>query len=348
MNEAKTQLLDKLKHKNRLKFSEWVTLLESEAELYDLARQMAREVAKENFGRQIFYRGVVEFTNFCRNDCLYCGLRKSNQNLKRYRLDEEQILESCHQGYDLGVKTFVLQGGEDPGFADQKLAALIVRLKSLFKDAQVTLSVGERQKEIYQMFFEAGARRFLLRHETADFLHYNSLHPEEQHFWQRITCLYNLKSIGFQTGIGMMVGSPNQSLASLAQDFCFIQDFKPAMIGLGPFLTHKNTPFKDQPDGSGHQTLYILALVRLMGPKILLPATTALKTLIPKGYAEGILSGCNVVMPNMSPAWAKPNYELYNGKPVNIDLEQSVAQIRAELSAIDYQLVSAKGDFTGH
>ena len=345
-DHTSAHLLDKLVKHNRLKSSEWASLIENEADLYDLARKMAQEIALQNFERKIFYRGIIEFTNFCQNDCLYCGLRKSNHDLKRYRLTNDEIIECGKLGYEFGIKTFVLQGGEDLGFSDDKLIEVILDLKSIFDDVQITLSVGERSFYTYQRFFEAGARRYLLRHETADFTHYAKLHPEAQPFWHRITCLYNLKKIGFQTGCGMMIGSPNQTTSSLVQDLCFIQDFKPEMLGMGPFLPHHSTPFKTQPSGSARQTLYILALVRLMAPKILLPATTALKTLLPNGYAEGILSGCNVIMPNISPDWAKPNYELYNGKLVN-DLAQSISKIRAELKTINYQLVSAKGDFQG-
>ncbi|MBQ9536918.1 MAG: [Desulfovibrionaceae bacterium] len=340
-----SKLLGRLAATNSLTPKEWLQLLAAQDELLPQAQGLAREIATANFGKAIFYRGIVEFTNYCRNDCLYCGIRKSNQTLTRYRLSQEVIIECCDKGAAQGVQTFVLQGGEDLNITDAWLSDLIQKLTTSFPKACITLSLGERSPASYAQLFQAGARRYLLRHETASPAHYSKLHPARQAFWHRITCLYTLKALGYQTGCGMMIGSPYQTLDDLALDFSFIQEFQPAMLGIGPFLPHHATPFKNAAKGLAAQTLYVLALSRILLPPLLLPATTALNTLLPTGYAQGVLSGCNVIMPNLTITPHKQDYQLYDHKPVAEDIAKTLAAISQELAPIGYYLQSARGDF---
>jgi len=313
----------------------------------DLAFAMKRANAKrkEQFGDEIFIRGLVEFTNYCRNDCLYCGIRRSNQQVERYRLTAEQIMECLEQGYSAEIRTLVLQGGEDTYFNDARVCALVSEIKSRHPDIAVTLSIGERPYESYMLFREAGADRYLLRHETATEWHYAKLHPSSQTLASRMECLRNLKALGFQVGCGMMVGSPFQTAACLAQDLAFIQDFRPHMVGIGPFIPHKATPFANESAGTVEQTLLMLSLVRLMHPKVLLPSTTALATLHPGGRLKGIMAGANVVMPNLSPLSVRGNYTLYDNK-ANTGLEavEGLAALSRELDTIGCTISKGRGD----
>ena len=296
------ELIDKLHHTQELTREEFLTLLSNrntETDLY--ARRLARGVRQKIYGDQVYIRGLIEFTSYCRNDCYYCGLRRSNHAAQRYRLTEEDILSCCQQGYELGFRTFVLQGGEDGYFTGERLAGLVRHIKKQYPDCALTLSVGERTEEEYRAFWKAGADRYLLRHETADETHYRILHPEPLSLQHRKDCLRTLKKLGFQTGAGFMVGSPGQTAETLAEDFLFLKELDPEMVGIGPFISHKDTPFRSREDGTLEDTLFYLALVRLMLPRALLPATTALGTIAPDGRELGILSGANVVMPNLSP-----------------------------------------------
>lgn len=336
-------LLDQLAEQHGLTWTAWRTLLaDADADDRQQAAQLARQVARSTFGNAIYYRGIVEFTNYCRNNCRYCGIRRGHTQLPRYRLFLQQILDCCAVGYGLGVRTFVLQGGEDPWFTDARLVLVVEALRRHFPEAVITLSLGERSRESYQRLFAAGARRYLLRHETADPRHYRQLHPAEQNFWQRMACLHTLRDMGYQTGCGMMVGSPGQSVETLAEDMSFMQTFRPHMIGLGPFLPHHATPFRHQPPGDAALTLFLLSLCRLMLPQVLLPATTALRTLLPDGLAQGVMAGCNVVMPNLTACAA--GYRLYDGKPAPGDVREHLHTLQEEVAAIGYELVSGRGD----
>ena len=305
----------------------------------------ARETAESVFGKKIYIRGLIEFSNHCKNDCRYCGIRRSNRNIKRYRLTPEEILSCCDEGYELGYRTFVLQGGEDPGFSDQEIEELVIKIKASHPDCAVTLSVGERERDVYKRWFDAGADRYLLRHETADEEHYSSLHPKEMSFRHRIECLYNLKSIGYQVGCGFMVGSPGQNAYTLYKDLKLIDDLEPHMVGIGPFLPHSDTPYAGEPPGSLRITRIMLALLRISHPKLLLPATTALGTLQYDGREKGILSGANVIMPNLSPVRVRKLYSLYDNKIcTGEESAQCVGCIDKRITAIGYEVVSDRGD----
>ena len=278
--------------------------------LYDTAHATAQRY----FGNKIFMRGLIELTNHCKNDCLYCGIRRSQRDVQRYRLSQEQILDCCEQGYKLGFRTFVLQGGEDGWFDDNRMCDIVASIRRQYPDCAITLSLGERSRESYQRLYDAGANRYLLRHETANPAHYARLHPAEMSFDNRMRCLQDLKEIGFQVGCGFMVGSPFQTLETLWQDLQFIRRLQPQMVGIGPFIPASGTPFADRPAGSVETTLRLLSLIRLLHPPVLLPATTALGTLHPRGRELGILAGANVVMPNLSPREHRKDYSLYDNK----------------------------------
>lgn len=338
------QLIDKLLEECQLKKDEWITLITEQKDGAYLFEK-ATEVRKKYYGNAVYTRGLIEFTNYCRNNCNYCGIRRDNKMAVRYRLTSAEILDCCAQGYELGFRTFVLQGGEDAYYTDEKMIDLIGKIKSRYSDCAVTLSMGEREKESYQRLYDAGADRYLLRHETADANHYSTLHPAELTIEHRMKCLWNLKDIGFQVGCGFMVGSPGQTAECLAEDMMFIGEFKPQMVGIGPFIPHHETPFARETQGTLNQTLYMLGLLRLMQPNLLLPATTALGTIDPKGRELGILAGANVVMPNLSPTSVRNKYELYDNKICTGD---EAAECRRCLSrrmeSIGYQLVVERGD----
>ncbi len=310
----------------------------------ELLAAEARKAAISVFGRRIYIRGLIEFTNYCRNDCLYCGIRRS-QNLTRYRLTCDEILHCCEEGYRLGFRTFVLQGGEDPYFDDCRLVDTVSAIRRRFPDCAITLSVGERSRESYAALKRAGADRFLLRHETADPVHYGRLHPSEMSFHNRIQCLKNLTSLGFQTGCGFMVGSPYQTTESILSDLKLIRELHPAMVGIGPFVPARGTPFEKEEVGSSDLTVRLLSFLRLMRPELLLPATTALGTVAEDGRTRGILAGANVIMPNLSPDRARRNYRLYDNKlNKGCEAAENLAQLKASVSAIGYEIVSDRGD----
>lgn len=312
----------------------------------ETAASLARKTALREFGRKVYFRGLIEFTNYCRNDCLYCGIRRSNRAASRYRLSEEEILLCCRWGYEQGLRTFVLQGGEDPYFTDERVVSIVRAVKAAYPNCAVTLSIGEKPYESYARFREAGADRYLLRHETASPAHYGKLHPPEMSFENRVRCLHDLIALGFQTGCGMMVGAPFQTPENLAEDLLFMQELKPQMIGMGPFLPHKDTPFRDEPAGTAEDTLFLLSIVRLMHPRVLLPATTALGTLLPGGRERGILAGANVVMPNISPDEARARYQLYNNKLGTAGAAaDNLAALRESIRAIGYEPDPGRGDY---
>lgn len=306
---------------------------------------MAREVREQHYGRAVYIRGLIELTNICRNDCYYCGIRRSNREVARYRLSHEEVLACCAHGYTLGFRTFVLQGGEDPYWTADRLVRLIENIRSSYPDCAITLSLGEWSREDYERFFLAGANRFLLRHETFDPKHYSQLHPSDMSALNRQECLRTLRAIGYQTGTGIMVGSPGQTLEHILQDIRFIEELQPQMIGLGPFLPHCATPFADQPAGSLDLTLRLLAILRLMNPTALIPSTTALATLHKDGRIRGILAGCNVVMPNLSPKTERKKYALYNNKAaLGAEAAEGLDLLADQLDTIGYELSYERGD----
>ena len=312
-----------------------------------LARKAAA-VRDRVYGRQVFIRGLIEFTNYCRNDCHYCGIRRSNRNCSRYRLTREQILDCCEAGYGLGFRTFVLQGGEDPRFTRERMTELIRTIKERFQDCALTLSVGEKDLETYQEWFDAGADRYLLRHETADADHYALLHPKELSLENRMRCLRDLKDIGYQTGCGFMVGSPGQTPEMILKDLRFIQQLRPQMVGIGPFIPHKDTCYRKEAPGSAALTLRLLSMLRLMDPDVLLPATTALGTVLGDGRQQGMKHGCNVVMPNLSPADVRGKYALYDNKAAfGAEAAESVALLKASMAEIGHEVVTDRGDWKG-
>ena len=309
------QLVQKLQNTRHLEKEEWAALIRGRTDmLAEYVFSLARKERHQHYGHDIYIRGLIEFTNYCKNDCYYCGIRKSNAGVMRYRLGEEQILSCCSAGYALGFRTFVLQGGEDGWFTDERMVRIVGAIKSRFPDCAVTLSIGERSKESYQALFQAGADRYLLRHETFNAAHYSLLHPSSLTAASRQKCLWTLKDIGYQVGAGFMVGAPGQTPEYLAEDLLFLEKLKPHMVGIGPFIPHHATPFAGEPAGTLEETLFLLGLIRLLLPKVLLPATTALGTIAPNGRELGILSGANVIMPNLSPADVRENYTLYDNK----------------------------------
>lgn len=340
------KLIEKLRKNSELSKEEFKQLLtsmtkEDEAFLY----KNAREVREEFYGKAVYVRGLIEFTNYCRRDCLYCGIRASNKGCDRYRLTQDQILECADKGYDLGFRTFVLQGGEDMTFSDADMCAIIKDIKRAHTDCAVTLSIGERERESYEKYFEAGADRFLLRHESITPDHYARLHTPQQTIKTRVRCLNDLKAIGFQTGCGIMIGSPYQTVDHLVNDLLFMKDFEPHMVGMGPFIPHAQTPFNDEPTGKLEDTLHMLGIVRLMLPYVLLPATTALGTIVPTGRELGLLAGANVVMPNLSPTGVRAKYTLYDGKICTGDeAAECVACLKRRIESTGYEMVVARGD----
>lgn len=305
----------------------------------------ADQVRRNWYGTDVYVRGLIEFTNYCRNDCYYCGIRRSNRSADRYRLTEEQIMDCCRQGWELGFRTFVLQGGEDPWYTDEKICRIVRTIKRAYPDCAVTLSIGEKSRESYAAYRQAGADRYLLRHETADEAHYSQLHPSSLSLSNRKRCLFDLKELGYQVGSGFMVGSPGQTPENLVADLRFLQSLRPAMIGIGPYITHQDTPFHDQPSGDFHLTLRMVSILRLMFPYALIPATTALGTIHPLGREMGLKAGANVVMPNLSPVSVRKKYELYENK---ICTGEEAAECRfcleGRVKRSGYRIVTARGD----
>lgn len=311
----------------------------------DYLHKQAREVAARQFGHSVFIRGLIEVGNKCRNNCLYCGIRASNRFVSRYELTQQEIMDCCRQGYELGFRTFVLQGGERCGqYAVWK--NIVAGIRAEFTDCAITLSLGEMEKEAYEGLFKAGADRYLLRHETINPIHYRMLHPESMSQSRRLQCLEWLKQIGYQTGTGIMVGSPGQTLEHLVEDICFIERFRPQMIGIGPFIPQHDTPLRNFPAGSADLTLRLLSIFRLMFPAALIPATTALSTLLPDGKIRGILAGANVVMPNLSPMTCRADYALYDNKAsLGTEAAEGLAVLRQELGRIGYRIAVHRGDY---
>ena len=338
------ETIDKLEDTQALSRDEFKELLLCDD---DYLFERARLAAQKIYGNQIFMRGLIEFTSYCKNDCFYCGLRAGNKNAQRYRLSKQQILECCEKGHALGFRTFVLQGGEDPFYTDDILVGIVSEIRAAHGDCAITLSIGERSFESYERLFKAGADRYLLRHETANDEHYASLHPEKMSSENRKKCLYDLKKIGYQVGCGFMVGSPNQTPDHIVDDLLFIKELKPHMVGIGPFLSHSDTPFKNEKSGDLRLTLNSLAILRLLQPNLLIPATTALGTLDFQGRELGILAGANVVMPNLSPVDVRSKYLLYDNKICTGDeAAECVACMQRRIQSIGYEIAVSRGDWT--
>ncbi len=346
------RIVDKVREKQNITLEQLQVLLgkkagqmPTEEEVTYLYRQ-AREVADAVYGKKVFKRGLIEFTNYCKNDCYYCGIRRSNANAERYRLEKDTILACCKSGYELGFRTFVLQGGEDGHYTDERVCEIVSIIRQNFPDCAITLSIGEKPKESYQKYFKAGANRYLLRHETANETHYDKLHPSELSLANRKRCLWDLKEIGYQVGCGFMVGSPYQTVETLHEDLCFIKELEPQMVGIGPFIPQQDTPFAKEAAGTLEETLRLLSIIRLIHPNVLLPATTALGTIHEQGRELGILAGANVVMPNLSPQSVREKYKLYDNKICTGDeAAEGDASLRERVKSIGYELVNERGDY---
>ena len=340
------ELIDKLASERDLSDKEYLLLLDIEdKDDLEYLYSRAREEREKVYGKDVFIRGLIEFTNYCRNGCYYCGINCKNKDADRYRLSEEEILSCVKEGYRLGFRTFVLQGGEDPYFDDGKMIGIIKIIKNEAPDCAVTLSIGEKSEESYKAFFEAGADRYLLRHETASPEHYGKLHPENMSWDNRMNCLKTLRKIGYQVGCGMMVGSPYQTKEDLLSDLRFISSFHPDMCGIGPFIPHKDTVFRDMPAGSTDMTLKLLSIIRLIHPDILLPSTTALGTVSARGREMGLLAGANVVMPNLSPVSVREKYSLYDNKIcTESEAAECIGCLRRRIESVGYEICVDRGD----
>lgn len=339
-------LIDKLTTQQNLPDEELLALITTtEPNINQLLASAADKVRRKYYGNKVYIRGLIEFTNYCKNNCYYCGIRAGNSQAHRYRLTKEQILDCCSEGYRLGFRTFVLQGGEDPYYTDERICHIVAAIRAQHPDCAITLSIGEKERASYQAYFDAGANRYLLRHETADAEHYAKLHPASMSLANRKRCLFDLKEIGYQVGSGFMVGSPFQTPENLLADLRFLQELMPDMIGIGPYITHEQTPFAQQKSGTAEQTLRLLSMLRLMFPYALLPSTTALGTIHPQGRELGLKAGGNVVMPNLSPVNVRKLYELYENK---ICTGEEAAQCRSCLEArvrmAGYEIVTDRGD----
>lgn len=347
MKKSHIDIINQLAEGELLTYDEWMVLLSTlDVEEREYLRAKAQEVATSNYGHGVFVRALLEISSYCRNNCYYCGIRASNRNAQRYRLTKEEILECCKEADALGFNTFVMQGGEDPMQNDAWVVDVVKSIRAAYPDKAITLSVGERSDEAYAAFKEAGANRFLLRHETCNEEHYAHLHPSMMSSENRRHCLMTLKRLGFQTGSGMMIGSPGQTDEHLYEDIRFLEELQPQMIGIGPFLPATDTPFENQNPGSADKTILMLSLLRLRFPKVLLPATTALATLCPDGMERAILAGANVVMPNVSPVEQRKKYSIYdNKKSTGAESAQQMQQLENRLNAIGYHIDYSRGDF---
>jgi len=337
-------ITEQLEKNRNLSDEEFKILLETDfydKELFERADKVRRSI----YGDKVYIRGLIEISNYCKNNCYYCGIRCGNKNVSRYRLDKEDILSCCSEGYRLGFRTFVMQGGEDNYYSDELMCDIISEIRRNYPDCAITLSLGEKSRETYEAYYRAGANRYLLRHETAESEHYNKLHPENMSLETRKKCLFDLKEIGFQTGAGFMVGSPYQTTDNIISDLRFLQELEPDMIGIGPFLRHNETPFAEFENGSMELTLRLLAVLRLIFPYVLLPSTTAHGTIHPNGRELGLKAGANVVMPNLSPADTRKLYELYENKIcTGEEAAESLERLKEKVKSAGYRIVTERGD----
>ena len=340
------EIIDKLETENTLSFEEYLTLIKNREFCRDYLTAKAADTRNKIYGNKVYIRGLIEFSNYCKNNCYYCGIRRDNKNIERFRLSPDEIIKCADNGYELGFRTFVLQGGEDSHFTDEMFCDIIKRIKAKHPDCAITLSLGERSYESYKALKDAGADRYLLRHETANECHYKRLHPPEMSWENRIRCINDLKSLDYQVGVGFMVGSPYQTYEDLANEMLFLKQVNPQMVGIGPFISHKDTPFKNKQNGSAELTTFMLSLIRLTLPNVLLPATTALGTIDPFGREKGIEAGANVLMPNLSPAYAKDKYMLYDGKICTGDeAAQCIECLKTRIAKTGCNIVTDRGDY---
>jgi biotin synthase len=338
-------IVNKLRSGTDASDDELRVLIEQPASDDDYLCRQADEVRREHYGTDVYLRGLIEITNFCHNNCYYCGIRRDNANVERFRLSKEEILGCCETGYGIGFRTFVMQGGEDEWFTDERMCSIIRAIKEKFPDCAVTLSIGEKSYDSYKSYFDAGSDRFLLRHETANEEHYRRLHPAELSLANRKRCLWDLKKIGYQVGAGMMLESPYQTTDNIIEDLRFMKELQPDMIGIGPFITAADTPFAHEKSGGAELTIRMLAIIRLMFPYVLLPATTALGTIDPMGREKGLQSGANVVMPNLSPSRSRKLYNLYDHKAqVNDEASKVKSEFEKRIEAAGYHAVTSRGD----
>ncbi len=345
MSEKAKRLVDCLSENHCLSEAEYLFLVKNRnEEVSEYLRKRADEARKRVYGNKIFIRGLIEISNICKNDCYYCGIRKSNKNCDRYKLSEEEILSCCEKGYRLGFRTFVLQGGEGV-FSVDFICNIVTKIKRIYPDCAVTLSLGEYQKSDFEKIKNAGADRYLLRHETIEKAHYEKLHPSEMSYEKRMTCLKDLKELGFQVGCGFLVGAPYSSDEIIAREFKFIEEFSPEMCGIGPFIPQKDTPFKNEKSGTAEETAFYLSIIRLIKPNILLPATTALGTIKEGGRELGIISGANVLMPNLSPQTQREKYALYDNKlATGVESAEQIEKLKEQMLKIGYEIITDRGD----
>lgn len=347
-DRERMEIIEKFLRERKLTKEEYVELLKysEQVDAKERLKEEAVRIRRQFYGDKVYTRGLIEFTNYCKNNCFYCGIRRDNKDAQRYRLSQEEILDCCSNGYSLGFRTFVLQGGEDPWITDERMVEIIRAIKKKYPDCALTLSIGEKSYDSYRRFREAGADRYLLRHETADVAHYRKLHPEEMSLQVRKQCLRDLKALGYQTGAGFMVGSPGQTYEELAEDLVFLEELQPEMVGIGPFVPHHSTVFAEEAAGSVELTLRLLSIVRILLPKVLLPATTALGTMDPKGREKGLAAGANVVMPNLSPVKNRKKYDLYDNKICTGEEAAECRQCLARrVESVGYRLVTDRGDY---
>lgn len=339
-------LVEKLVKQHQLSKEEYVMLLKDcDTDMRERLQKEAVRLRKQYYGDKVYVRGLIEFTNYCKNNCYYCGIQSSNGNAVRYRLEKKEILECCKTGYELGLRTFVLQGGEDLYYTDDKIVDIIATIKKIYPDCAITLSVGEKSYESLKKYKRAGADRYLLRHETANEEHYGKLHPKTMSLQNRKQCLYYLKELGYQVGAGFMVGSPYQTEETIAEDLIFLKELQPQMVGIGPFVPHHDTRFADYPKGTVEDTLLLLSIIRIMLPTVLLPATTALGTIDPKGREKGLQAGGNVVMPNLSPVAVRKQYELYDEKIcTGEEAAECMGCLSRRIEGAGYYMVFDRGD----
>ena len=339
------ELIDRLDRDGVLTRDEYLALIVHRGEIAEYAAALARKKRELWYGNRIFIRGLIEFSNCCKNNCYYCGIRSGNKNCERFRLSPDEIVNCTENGYGLGFRTFVLQSAEDPYYTDEMICDVIRRIKSAHPDCAVTLSIGEKSDESYAAYREAGADRYLLRHESANKAHYGSLHPDDMSFENRLRCIRTLKRLGYQVGVGFMVGSPGQTDADLANEMLFLKEIAPQMVGIGPFIPHKDSPFRDEEAGTSELTTFLLSLIRLTLPDVLLPATTALGTVDPTGREKGITAGANVLMPNLSPAGTRDKYLLYDNKICTGDeAAQCIECLKNRIRKTGCEIVTDRGD----
>lgn len=346
MKKHLTKVVETLVKEHKLSKEDLKSLLENQREVQEILAKEAHLLTQKNFHNKIYVRGLIEISNFCKNNCYYCGIRKGNHKVHRYRLGLDEIMESVKLGTSMGFQTFVLQGGEDPTFTDDFYCQVIREIKRVNPNTAITLSIGERTYASYEKLKHAGADRFLLRHETKNKDHYQKLHPKEMDLENRIQCLYDLKKLGYQTGTGIMVGSPGQTIQYILEDLLFIQDLKPEMVGIGPYIPHEDTPFRDEKAGSVEETVFLIHLLRLLLPYANIPATTSLNTLSPKGRDRAIQGGANVYMPNLTPACYRKDYALYKDKACfEIEAAENLQDLKKMMKKLGYEVVMARGDF---